>query len=163
MSAQMNYGYSTPIGQAGGIYDLYPHGISAFHNEADNGVMKFGMAATVGTRPGVDVKAGGDGDFVGMVNNRRTNEHAIFGGIELRNGCTVGVMTYGRGFALLDEDAAPAYGDKVYYTADGLFTNNADNGLTGDDKVEYTEVAGQFLSAASDGIAVIELFNAPQP
>ena len=153
MSAQMKYGYTTPVGQAGGLYDQYPHGISAFHNEAENGVMKFGMAAIVGTKPGVDVKIGA-GKFVGMVNNRRTNEHAMFGGIELRKNCTVGVMTYGRGFGLLAEDVNPTFGDKVYFTADGLFTNEADGN---------TEVAGQFISGASDGIAVIELFNAPQP
>mgnify|MGYP000850572179 CR=1 FL=1 len=42
MSAQTKYGYSTPIGAAGGIVDVAPHQIDTFLNEEENGVLKFG-------------------------------------------------------------------------------------------------------------------------
>ena len=47
MSAQTRYGYSTPKGHAGGIYDLAPYAVDSFINEAETGVLKFGMGVKV--------------------------------------------------------------------------------------------------------------------
>ena len=156
MSAQTVYSFSTPIGQAGGIYDLAPYAVDAFCNEADNGVMKFGMGVVEGTKPGENVKVG-SGDFEGIVTNRRTTENAILGGVVLNKGCTVGVMRYGRIYGLLATNAEPAYGDAVY-----LVTSGDDAGCFTPTSTNNTAVKGRFLSAASDGIALIELFNQAQ-
>ena len=43
MSAQTRYGYSTPIGSAGGIVDLAPYAVDTFLNEEETGTLKFGM------------------------------------------------------------------------------------------------------------------------
>jgi len=50
MSAQTRYGYSSPIGAAGGIVDLAPYAIDAFLNEEDTGKMQFGMGVVTGSR-----------------------------------------------------------------------------------------------------------------
>ena len=47
MSAQTRYGYSTPIGAAGGIVDLAPHAIDTFLNEEESGVLRFGVQVSV--------------------------------------------------------------------------------------------------------------------
>ena len=161
MSAQTTYSYSTPIGQAGGIFDLYPHGISAFTNEANDGVMKYGMAAVASTTSGKVGKAvkTGAGTFVGVVNNRRTTENDMYGNVIIRKGATVGVMRWGRCYVLLDENAEPAVNGKVYFTSDGLFTNASSGN---------TEVAGIFLTTKQNGVgnqpvAVVHLYDAPQP
>ena len=157
MSAQTVYSFSTPIGQAGGIYDLAPYAVDAFCNEADNGVMKFGMGVVEGTKPGETVKVG-SGDFEGIVTNRRTTENAILGGVVLNKGCTVGIMRYGRIYGLLAANEAPAYGDAVY-----LVTSGDDAGCFSKTSTNNTAIAGRFLGGAHDGIALIELFNQSQP
>lgn len=55
MSAQTKYGYSTPIGAAGGIVDVAPHQIDTFLNEEENGVLKFGVGVVQGSKPGVNI------------------------------------------------------------------------------------------------------------
>ena len=157
MSAQTVYSFSTPIGQAGGIYDLAPYEVDAFCNESENGVMKFGMGVVAGTNAGNGVKVGA-GDFEGIVTNRRTTENAILGGVVLNKGCTVGVMRYGRIYGLLAADEEPAYGDAVY-----LVTTGDDAGCFSKTATDNTAVAGRFLGGAHDGIALIELFNQAQP
>ena len=156
MSAQTVYSFSTPIGQAGGIYDLAPYAVDAFCNEANNGVMKFGMGVVTGTIPGETVKVG-SGDFEGIVTNRRTTENAILGGVVLNKGCTVGIMRYGRIYGLLAANEDPAYGDAVY-----LVTSGDDAGCFSKASTNNTAVKGRFLGGAHDGIALIELFNESQ-
>ena len=158
MSAQMNYSFSTPIGQAGGIYDLAPYAVESFRNEAANGVMKFGMGVVRGTNTGVDVNLPAAGAtaaaFEGVVTNRRTSENALLGGVELRNGITLGVMRWGRIYGLLATGVDPAYGDKAYLVVSGAdagcFTNVATGAL---------DVKAEFRGKASDGIALVEIFN----
>lgn len=162
MSAQTVYSFSTPIGQAGGIYDLAPYAVDAFCNEADNGAMKFGMGVVQGTLvgKGVDVPASGAtaDTFEGIVTNRRTTENAILGGVVLNKGCTVGIMRYGRIYGLLAANDEPAYGDKVY-----LVVSGNDAGCFSKTATDNVEIAGRFLGGAHDGIALIELFNQAQP
>lgn len=161
MSAQTVYSFSTPIGQAGGIYDLSPYAVDAFTNEADNGVMKFGLGVVRGTKPGdnVNVPAAGAtaATFEGIVTNRRTSENAILGGVDLRKGCTLGVMRYGRIYGRLATDEAPAYGDPVY-----LVVSGDDAGCFAKTSTDNVAIKARFLSGASDGIALIELFNQAQ-
>ena len=156
MSAQNSYTFSTPIGQAGGIYDLAPYAVDAFYNESNDGVAKFGMGVVEGTVAGKSVKVG-SGDFEGIIVNRRTTENALRGGVELLKGCTVGVMRYGRIYGLLAASVTPAYGDAVY-----LVTSGDDAGCFTNSSTNNTAVKGRFLGGASDGIALIELFNQAQ-
>jgi len=167
MSAQTVYSFSTPVGQPGGIYDLAPYAVESFINEADDGKMKFGMGVVHGTKPGNNINLPTDAataaKFEGIVVNRRTNENAILGGAQLRKGITLGVMRWGRIYAQLATNVEPAYGDKAYLVTTGAdagcFTNDADNGLSGDDKVEYLDVKAEFRGTAADGIALVEIFN----
>ena len=161
MGAQNSYVFSTPIGQAGGIYDLAPYAVDSFCNESNDGVVKFGMGVVKGTAAGKQAKAPASGataaDFEGIVTNPPTTENAIEGGPVVKKGMTLGVMRYGRIFGLLATDAAPAYGDAVYMVASGddagCFTNSSSDTVA---------IKGRFLSAASNGIALIELFNQAQ-
>lgn len=159
MSAQMNYSFATPIGQAGGIYDLAPYAVESFRNAAADGKMKFGMGVVRGTtKPGVEVEIPATGataaKFEGIVTNRRTSENARFGGVELNQGITLGVMRWGRIYAQLATNVEPAYGEKAYLviTGDdaGTFTNVATGAL---------DVKAEFRGTASDGIALVELYN----
>lgn len=162
MSAQIKYGYSTPMGAAGGIVDLAPYAIDTFLNENATGVL-FGMGVVQGTKPGVNVKLPATGataaKFEGIVTNNRTTEFDMEGKLAVKKGASVGVMRYGRVYGRVAADVAPAYGDKVYMiiTGDeaGYFTNVASGNVA---------VAGRFLSTvdSSAQIAMIELFNQAQ-
>lgn len=158
---QTNYGYNTPIGQAGGLYDLAPVAIDSFLNEAADGAMKFGMGVVMGTDVGVGVKVptadSAAVDFEGIVVNRRTIENAIDGGPVLKNKCTVGVLRYGRIYGILADGAAPTYGDPVYMVKSG-----EDAGCFTDSSSSTIAIKGRFLSGDHDGIAIIELFNQAQ-
>lgn len=161
MSAQIHYGYNTPMGAAGGIVDLAPFAIDTFLNEAENGVMKFGVGVVRGTNPGVNVKlpsATGD-KFEGIAVNNRTTEYDLEGNLAIRKGASVGVMRYGRVYGRVAEGVKPAYGDPVYMVASGkeagYFTNVADGAIA---------VKARFLGTvdATAQIAQIELFNMAQ-
>lgn len=58
MAAQMNYSFDTPKGVAGGKVDLAYDEVVTRQNEEADGVLKFGMAAAVGTSAGVTPLAG---------------------------------------------------------------------------------------------------------
>ena len=87
MSAQNRYGYSTPIGSAGGIVDLAPYAIDTFLNEEENGVMKFGLGVVKGSNPGVNIalptEAATAGDFEGITTNNRTTEYDMDGNLAI--------------------------------------------------------------------------------
>lgn len=160
--AQLKYGFSTPLGEAGGIIDLAPYVIDAFTNEEDTGVLNFGMGVVSGTVPGKQIKLPTSGStaatFEGITTNRRTTEYDLEGKIHIRQNATIGVMRYGRIFGKLAPDVTPAYGNDVYLIITGenagCFTN--EHSESNDVKVR-----GRFLGAgdANRGIAPIELFN----
>ena len=135
--------------------------MDSFCNESNDGVVKFGMGVVKGTTVGKQVKAPAAGaaaaDFEGIVTNRRTTENAIDGGVLVKKGATLGVMRYGRIFGLLAASVTPAYGDAVYMAPSGddagCFTNSSTSNVA---------IKGRFLSTASNGIALIELFNQAQ-
>ena len=158
---QTTYSYNTPIGQAGGLYDLSPVEIDSFLNEASDGALKFGMGVVQGTNVGTGVKLPVSGStaavFEGVVVNRRTTENAIDGGPVLKNKCTVGVMRYGRIYVQLATGADPSYGEAVY-----LVKSGDDAGCFTDSSSSTVAIKGRFLTGASNGIAAIELFNQAQ-
>lgn len=133
MSAQNRYGYSTPIGSAGGIVDLAPYAIDTFLNEEENGVMKFGLGVVKGSNPGVNIalptEAATAGDFEGITTNNRTTEYDMDGNLAIRKGVSVGVMRYGRIYGRVVDGVEIAYGDPVYLITSGdnagMFTNLA--------------------------------------
>ena len=56
MAAQLDYGYSTPKGVTGGKVDIAYDEVITRKNEEADGVLKYGMAAMVGTSKGTGVK-----------------------------------------------------------------------------------------------------------
>lgn len=164
MSAQTRYGYSSPIGSAGGIVDLAPYAIDTFLNEEDNGKVKFGMGVVTGTKKGINVKlpvkASTAANFEGVTVNRRTTESDMEGEVSLRKSASIGVMRYGRIYVRVAKTAKPGYGDPVYLITDGdeagCFTN-----ASGDTAIA---VKARFLGGvdSSAQIAAVELFNEAQ-
>lgn len=163
MSAQLTYGYSTPIGSAGGIFDLSEHVIDTFLNEENTGVMKFGLGVVQGTKPGINIKlptaSATAADFEGITTNNRTTEYDLEGGLAIRKAASVGVMRYGRIYGRVVDGVTIAYADPVYMIPSGdnagMFTNVSTNNVA---------VKGRFLSAvdSANKVAVIELFNQAQ-
>ena len=163
MSAQTRYSFNTPIGAAGGIVDLAPYAVDTFLNEAENGVMKFGVGVVQGTKPGVNVKLPASGataaKFEGITVNNRTTEYDMDGKLAVRKGASVGVMRYGRVYGRVAAGVTPAYGEAVYMIASGTeagyFTNVAEGNVA---------IKARFMGAvdAAAQIAPIELFNMAQ-
>lgn len=172
MSVQTTYKFSNPIGSPGGIVDLTPHAIDSFLNGENTGVMKFGVGVVKGTNPGIDVKlptsVATAAVFEGVTVNNRTTEYDLDGVTYLRKGKALGVMRYGRIYVRVATGATPAYGDALYLIPSGdeagYFTDDADNGESGNDKVDYIAVKGRFLGGvdSASGVAAVELFNQAQ-
>ena len=172
MSAQNRYGYSTPIGSAGGIVDLAPYAIDTFLNEEENGVMKFGLGVVKGSNPGVNIalptEAATAGDFEGITTNNRTTEYDMDGNLAIRKGVSVGVMRYGRIYGRVVDGVEIAYGDPVYLITSGdnagMFTNPASS--TGQEEEGEADdtiaIKGRFLGGVDSNIAIVELFNQAQ-
>lgn len=170
--AQLNYGYSTPVGEAGGIIDLAPYAIDSFTNEEDTGKMRFGVGVVKGTAAGKQVKlpvsASTAADFEGVVVNRRTTEYDLEGKIHIRKNATAGVMRYGRIYVRVATGVTPEYGNPVYMVNSGdeagFFTTEAST-TTGEAPSQTTAnniaVKGRFLGGVDTarGIAPVELFN----
>lgn len=164
MSAQTRYGYSTPMGAAGGIVDLAPYAIDSFINEEEAGVMKFGIGVVGGTKAGTTIKKPAEGataaQFAGITVNNRTTEYDIEGKLHVRKGVSVGVMRYGRVYGRVADGITPAYGEALYLIVSGeeagFFTN-----ASGDNTVA---VKGRFMSGkdTTANIAMVELFNQAQ-
>lgn len=158
MSAQTRYGYSTPMGAAGGIVDLAPYVIDTRLNEEEAGVIKFGLGVVCGEKAGTTIKKPTqDSDvFEGVTVNNRTTEYDLGGKIHIRKGAAIGVMRYGRVYGLLAKDVKPKYGDSVYVVATG-----EEAGYFTTEKSGNIAVKGRFLSETDKNVnvAMIELFN----
>lgn len=157
MSAQTRYGYSTPMGAAGGIVDLAPYVIDTFLNEEESGDMKFGFGVVQGTKPGVNVKKPAEDTdvFEGITVNNRTTEYDLEGKIHIRKSAAIGVMRYGRVYGRIAENANPQYGEPVY-----LITTGEEAGCFTNEKSGIA-IKARFLSGVdkSTKVAMIELFN----
>lgn len=175
MSAQTRYGYSSPIGAAGGIVDLAPYAIDTFLNEEDTGNMQFGMGVVTGAKKGIGiklpVKASTAANFEGVTTNRRTTEYDVEGDLKLRKAASIGVMRYGRIYVRVAAGVKPGYGDSLYLIAEGkeagCFTNAAGTPASGEGQQgdpATIAIKGRFLGGVdtSAQIAAVELFNEAQ-
>lgn len=172
MSAQTRYGYSSPIGAAGGIVDLAPYAIDAFLNEEDTGKMQFGMGVVTGSKKGtgikLPVKASTAANFEGVTTNCRTTEYDVEGDLKLRKAATIGVMRYGRIYVRVAAGVKPGYGDSLYLITEGdeagCFTNAAASTESGSANKATIAIKGRFLGGVdtSAQIAAVELFNEAQ-
>ncbi len=167
MSAQTKYGYSTPVGAAGGIVDLAAHVIDTFLNEEETGKMKFGLGVVQGSKPGVNIALPTAETtaavFEGITTNNRTTEYDLEGKLHVRKGSAVGVMRYGKIYGRVAEGVEPKYGESVYLITEGAeagcFTNVASEGSPATIAVKARFLSGVDTTAQ---IAVIELFNQAQ-
>ena len=168
MSAQTKYGYSTPIGAAGGIVDVAPHQIDTFLNEEENGVLKFGVGVVQGSKPGVNIalpeKAATAAKFEGITTNNRTTEYDLEGKLAVRKGAAVGVMRYGKIYGRVVEGVEPAYGDSVYLITEGEEAGCFTNAASQAEGSTTIAVKGRFVGGVDTNaqIAPIELFNQAQ-
>lgn len=135
---QMNYGFSTPVGHAGGLYDLTGYVCDSFNNGEKDGVLKHGMGVVTGDKAGVAAlpKEGSTiKTFEGVLVNGLTTEHTMDGKVSVREGQTVGILKQGRIWARVTEDAVPAYNKPVLLIVKGknagLFTTSDDTENTG--------------------------------
>ena len=162
MSAQTNYSYHTPIGVAGGLYDLSPYSIdSRINGEADPGVMKFGMGVVQGVNPGVEVLVPTDASvgsqFEGLLLTGHIQMQNMKGELKLQPQQIVGVLRWGKAWARVENGITPAYGESLYLIIDGddagLFTND-------DAKGDNLEINGRFIGGLGTGdIAPVEIYN----
>jgi len=161
MSGQNSYGYAAPRGVAGGLFDVSPYRIdSRVNGEKQAGAMKFGMGAVQGDSPGTNVALPDDGaeegGFEGLVMTGHTTEMDVEGKVVIAPLQTVGVLRWGKAWALVASGAEPAYGDYLYLVTEegadrGKFTNDEDGGLA---------VNGRFVGGAVSGdLAPVEIFN----
>lgn len=167
MSAQTKYGFSTPIGSAGGIVDLAPYAIDSFLNDEENGNLKFGIGVVRGAKPGIGIKLpttdSTAAEFEGITTNNRTTEYNMDGDLSIRKGASVGIMRYGRIYARVIDSVTVKYGDALYLLTDGpnagMFTNAASASTP-----KAVAVKGRFLGAAdlSTKVAAVELFDQAQ-
>lgn len=156
MAAQMDYNYGTSKGVPGGKVDISFDEVITRNNEAEDGVLKFGMAAAVGTVPGTGITVPGADTTAekieGVVLYHPNTEQDMNGNVVIKKGVSVGIMRKGHIWGRTAEGVTPAYGDKAYVSVTGddagTFTNVADGAL---------DIGATFGNATDDGIAVIIL------
>ena len=156
MAAQTNYGYSTPKGVAGGKVNLFHDEVITRQNEAQDGVLKYGMAVKVGTVPGSNVTVPNAGttkeQIEGVVLAHPNTEQDMKGKVVVKNGTSLSVMTKGCVWGRLATGATATYGNVAYVvvTGDdaGTFTDKADGAV---------DIGAKFGKDTDDGIAVIVL------
>lgn len=160
MSVQTSYGYATPKGVPGGIYDLYHYPVDSRYNEEANGKLRFGVAVVTGTAPGSSVKlpvsTSVAADIEGVVINGFNQQRDLEGKVFINNHQNIGVMRRGRCWVRLAANAAPAYGDELHIVVSGDDTGcfATTGGVT---------IPGRFIGGADNGIAPIELYGIDQP
>lgn len=156
MAAQLDYSYSTPKGVPGGKFDIAFDEVVTRRNEAADGVLKFGMAAAVGTNKGTDVTVPSSGttaaQIEGIVIYHPNTEQDMGGKVVVKNNASVGIMRKGHIWGRIAADITPAYGETAYVAVSGddagAFTNVASGAL---------DIGAKFGKYTDDGIAVIEL------
>lgn len=162
MSAQNSYRYTTPRNAPGGIYDLSPKAVNSRQGE---GQLRFGTGVVHGSIPGTNVTApvatATVDKFEGIVLSTHTHEMDMDGVLTIKDGKTVNVMRYGRAWVRIEPDTEIAYGEDVFLITDGksagCFTNTSSTATK-------IAVPGKFIGPSGiDGIAPVELFNAPAP
>lgn len=145
---QTTYNFATKKGVAGGLLDLTPKAIDS--RVVESASIEFGCPAYHGTTPGKTIKDTGS-VFDGVTVNGRTTEHDLDGNVVVKKGSAIGVLKYGRIYVQVDSAASGiAYGTKVYIDGN-KFTNDTTK----------TAINAIFVGAVENGVAPIELYNAP--
>ena len=152
--AQLNYGYGTPKGVAGGKVDLTWDEVVTRMNEEEDGVMKFGMAVAVGTSEGTTVKvpASASAKIEGVVLYHPNTEQDMNGKVIVKKNVSVGVLRKGHVWGRLATGVTPTYGAKAYVVASGTDAGTFTTASEG-----TIDIGAKFGNAVDGGIAVIEL------
>ena len=159
---QMNYGFSTPVGIAGGLYDLTGYVCDSFNNGENDGVLKHGMGVVTGDKAGIAALPKDDStlaNFEGILLNGLITEHTMDGDVTVKEGQTVGILRQGRVWVRTTEEALPADKKAVLLVVKGdnagLFTTSDDEGERGN----TIAINAKFLSEKGSGnIAAVELY-----
>jgi hypothetical protein len=156
MAVQTSYGYATPKGIPGGIYDLYHYPVDSRFNEEDNGKLRFGVGVVKGSIPGSNVvlptSASTAADFEGVTVNGFNQQHDLEGKVSINKNQNIGVMRHGRIWVRLAASQTPAYGDALH-----LIVSGDDAGCFATDG--GVEIAGRFIGGESNGCAPVELYG----
>jgi hypothetical protein len=156
MAAQLDYEYSTPKGAAGGKFDISFDEVVTRNNEEADGVLKYGMAAMIGTAVGSGVKlpvAGATAKQIeGIVLRAANTEQDMTGAVVVKKGASVGIMRKGHIWARTATGATVTYGAAAYVVLTG-----ADAGKFTDSSEDTLDIGAKFGNASDDGIAVIEI------
>lgn len=163
MAAQLDYGYSTPKGVAGGKYDIAFDEVITRKNEEADGVLKYGMAAMIGTNAGSGVKVPTAGctaaKIEGIVLRAANTEQDMSGHVVVKNNASVGILRRGHVWGRIASDAVPKYGEKAYVVVTGedagTFTHL--DKQTGEGTPANVDIGATFGNASDNGIAVIEI------
>lgn len=123
MAAQLDYGYRTPKGVPGGKVDISFDITVTRANEEEDGILKYGMAAFVGTNKGHGIKrptaSATKDDFQGVVICNANTEQDMDGRVNVKKGANLSCMVMGRIWGRLAPGADPAYQGKAYVVTDG--------------------------------------------
>ena len=153
MAAQLDYGFEMQKGTPGGLYDLSVHTVVSRTVESADGEVLNGTAVAVGTEAGVGIikPASNTAAFEGIVVRGGVNaENDKEGVATIVKGATVSILTYGKIWARLVENDAPAYNDKAYAVLSG---DNA--GLITKTSGDTTVEIGVFIGSADNGLAPV--------
>lgn len=162
MAVQTSYSFSTSRGAPGGIYDLTPRAVNS--RSAEEKIL-FGIGVVQGSVPGSNIamptKDSTAAEFEGVSVNGGTQEMDLEGKTIVKAGASVSVMRHGRVWVRVEKDAEIAYGEDAYLITNGDFAGYFTNA---DSEATKVAVAGRFIgTSGTDGIAPVELFNAPAP
>lgn len=159
MGAQTSYNFATPIGVAGGLYDLSDYKIDTRINADATRKLQFGMGVVRGDKPGVNVvlptAESTAAAFDGLALNGFHTQQNMEGELKLLPKQSVGVLRSGRAWARIKTGISPAYGDALYLIKSGedagCFTNAAD--------ASAVEIHGAFIGGKGSGnVAPVELY-----
>lgn len=162
MSAQTTYGFATQRGISGGLFDISPYAINTRLNEEADGALAFGMGVVKGTSAGLQVKKPGAtstiDDFEGITMNGFSTQQSIAGAVTLQNNAGIGVLEFGKAWALYAEKAVPGYGKDLYLIISGT---EAGKFTTADDDSTKIRVNGKWIGGKDPGAAIapVELFS----
>ena len=122
--AQLSYGFATPVGNAGGLYDVSNYVMnSRINGEEADGSLKFGMGCVQGDIPGQTIAkptaASTLAKFEGIVMNGGITEMDKSGKAVICSNATVNVLRSGRAWVRIGADQEPKYGDPVHLLNSG--------------------------------------------
>ena len=159
MAVQTSYGFRSPKGVPGGVFDLSAHEVAT--RQAEGSGIAFGSGVVVGTNKGTDVTLPDSSseaeDFEGVVvHNSAIVERNMENQVVIGDKRTIGCLRHGRILVKTGEKAVPAYKEKVYLIIDGkeagCFTTSADTAT----KMAVNAI---FLGETDMGIANAEFYQ----